>query len=57
MFKPHVSLEFAELDALVVALSALVRLLVGVAVTDVADKLAGSREAGVAKLAVVRFRA
>ena len=50
-------LELAQLDALVVALAALVRLLVRVAVPHVTNQLAGGGEAQVAELAVVRFRA
>ena len=49
-------LELAQLDALVVALATLVRLLVGVAVPHVTDQLAGGGEAQVAELAVVRLR-
>jgi hypothetical protein len=54
---PHVTLKFAQLDALVIALPALVRLLVGVTVSDVTHQLTGGREATVAELAVVRLRA
>ena len=50
-------LELAQLDALVVTLAALVRLLVRVAVPHMTNQLAGGGEAQVAELAVVRFRA
>ena len=49
--------EFAQLDALIVALSTPVRLLVSVTIANVTNQLARGGEGSVTKLAVVRLRA
>ena len=49
------SLQLAEFNALVVAFPTFVGFLVSMAITNVTNELAGSREASVAELTAMRF--
>lgn len=53
---PHVTFQFAQLDALIVALSTSVRLLVCVTIANVTHQFARRGKGGVTKLAVVWLR-